>query len=584
VYLALGTALAAVLVSARPVGLADALALVFWGFPPALVILGLASPVVLARPRVVTRWLRPQEPVGFRRDSRLAPLPPVVVRERTILEFPSEEARLVATPAQRAFVPRPAHPTPPEEPSAHLVADPALREPERTAGGPIDSDPVVVDGEMPIRIPFARIASQVPADAFVLPLDRLSASLREPHHLTIPLRLILPQLAEGSVEIAWALVEAQFPELAYAEERPEFEDRFPNLRLTLPIDEIVRQLPPAIFRVAAPATDLHAIESFPPPFQPFVTTMEVGATVAGELERFLDRARDEAPPAPEAGPEAGDPGGDTPARVDDPVVAPAAEAPPPARAPEPLEAARTPAREIAACLAPAGAFGVAAHRLGGRLVLAFLTPDVDPDGVLRVVERVAPLVATEDAETATLRGPGTALVLSACRLADEEALVLAAVRPGAPLALLERLMLRATSAWRRPGAPATPSTVSLNPGDPDAARRLAELGRGPEGFGRVVPAAFVDTASGLEVYVFHARGAEARALGGLASRAHAALAGAEGNAFGPLTLRQGEGRTVVRPLGGGRPRPGVVAAAGPVTLAGLAGREVERVALALEAA
>jgi hypothetical protein len=170
-------------------------------------------------------------------------------------------------------------------------------------------------------------------------------------------------------------------------------------------------------------------------------------------------------------------------------------------------------------------------------------------------------------------------------VADEDALVVAAVRPGAPLALLELLVRRAPERGVSLGGPFSDSGAipSLRPAHGDVERRLAGLGAGPAGFGRVTPAAFVDGASGLNVYVFHAHGLEARTLGAMASRVHAALAADEAGAFGSLTLRQGERRTFVRTVAGAS-SPGVVAASGPVTLAGLAGREVERVAAALEAA
>ncbi|MGH7356293.1 MAG: hypothetical protein ACRELS_17180, partial [Candidatus Rokuibacteriota bacterium] len=622
VYLTLGVALAAVFASMRPVGLADALALVFWDFVPALLILTLAAPLILPRPRTVTRWLRARDSIAARRETRLVPPPLVVVGGPATFSFPSEEAFARATPAQLAFTPSSgaaaaagdeadgAAPAPDETPSADGEPVP---EAERVDQGPIGSDPVEVDGEMPIRIPFARVAAQLPADAFVLPPERLAASLRDPGYLVIPLRLILPQLAEGSVEIAWALVDAQFPELGFAEELPEFGERFPKLSLTLPIDEIVRQLPPEIFRVAAPAIDLHAVESFPPPFQPFVTTMEPGASVAAELARFLEHSRADASLQTNASAGAGAASSLSTAFAREAPSAPAIpDDAPPAEADEPetrvenadeLEAARVAARRIAACLAPAGSFEVAARRVGARLVLTFVTPGLDVDAVLRTVERVAPLALSEGAELATLRASRATLLVSGSRVAAEDALVVAAVRPGAPLALLEILVARATADARAVDAagagegsganavlseepsPADAAWVArLRAADAEATRRLASVGGGPAGFGGVAPAAFVDGASGLDVYVFHAHGREPRALGALAGQLHAAMAAGDAGAHGSLTLRQGAWRTVVRPVAGTASRPGVVVASGPVTLAGLAGREVARVAAALEAA
>ncbi|HEU5323417.1 MAG TPA: hypothetical protein VFX28_21590, partial [Methylomirabilota bacterium] len=67
-----------------------------------------------------------------------------------------------------------------------------------------------------LRIPFRRVAAQIPADAFLLPIDRVAESLREPHHLLVPRDHVVPQLAEGTVEVSWAMVADQFPALALA--------------------------------------------------------------------------------------------------------------------------------------------------------------------------------------------------------------------------------------------------------------------------------------------------------------------------------------------------------------------------------
>ena len=96
-----------------------------------------------------------------------------------------------------------------------------------------------------------RIAEQLPPDVFVLPPARL-ASLREPHVLVVPRRLVVPQLGEGEVEIAWTLVEDQFPELALAVPAAEGRPPLPRWLISLPMDEIVRQIPADLLRSCRP--------------------------------------------------------------------------------------------------------------------------------------------------------------------------------------------------------------------------------------------------------------------------------------------------------------------------------------------
>src|SRR5439155_24060764 len=78
------------------------------------------------------------------------------------------------------------------------------------ASRPLHSEPA----EEMVRISFERIAGQLPADAFRLPLDRLGANLLEPGHLLVPRRLLGPQLAEGRARVQWSVVAEQFPRQA----------------------------------------------------------------------------------------------------------------------------------------------------------------------------------------------------------------------------------------------------------------------------------------------------------------------------------------------------------------------------------
>src|SRR6266571_1943109 len=114
VHLVLGVALAAVFVAIRPVGLADALALVFWSFVPAPAILMLAAPLIV-------------------------PPPLVVVGERAALSFPAEDSLAQPTAAQLAFAPPPAATTPP---SAAAPSRPAAAPSRPAAAQPSDEVPV----------------------------------------------------------------------------------------------------------------------------------------------------------------------------------------------------------------------------------------------------------------------------------------------------------------------------------------------------------------------------------------------------------------------------------------------------------
>src|SRR2546429_298281 len=112
-------------------------------------------------------------------------------------------------------------------------------------------EPPVAAPEVPgddavVRVRFERVAGQLPAAAFTLPLDRVGESLREPHWITVPRRVVLAQLPEGAVQVDWAIVASQFPSLAFAVTDVEFRGQYPHLQLTLPLDDGLRQLPRAV--------------------------------------------------------------------------------------------------------------------------------------------------------------------------------------------------------------------------------------------------------------------------------------------------------------------------------------------------
>ena len=152
-----------------------------------------------------------------------------------------------------------------------------------------------------VRISFERIAGQLPADAFRLPLDRLGANLLEPGHLLVPRRLLGPQLAEGRARVQWSVVAEQFPRQAVTVSDADIAARLPEGALTLPLDEVIRQLPGDAFALSSPIVDVRGIEDFPPPFQPHVPppSEERPAAPVAEVARSLTIERFDVTRAPE---------------------------------------------------------------------------------------------------------------------------------------------------------------------------------------------------------------------------------------------------------------------------------------------
>jgi hypothetical protein len=225
----------------------------------------------------------PRERVPVPHPRPLAPsAPPAPDIAPTMTPAPASATPMVAAPATAAATPisapapaRPASritpeatPTAPARPAPKPAA-PAPT-PPRSAARPVatEAPAVNVEQEPVIRVPFDRIADQLPPEVFTLPARRLAESLQEPHVLLVPRRLVLPQLGEGAVEVAWTLVEGQFPELAFAMPQAEVRRRFPEWVLSLPMDVVVSQVPIDLFRVHGPAADLSGIGEFPAPFTP----------------------------------------------------------------------------------------------------------------------------------------------------------------------------------------------------------------------------------------------------------------------------------------------------------------------------
>jgi hypothetical protein len=175
-------------------------------------------------------------------------------------------------------------------PAPAWVAEPRAEDPdpiamEQPAGPEIDGPTV--------RISWSRVATELPVEAFHVPLDQVAERLRQPGALLIPQSVVLPQLAEGLIRVGWDVVARQFPREAMAVSDAEMAERLPN-GIRLPLDEIVRQVPLDLFTASGPAADVRGLEYFPAPFQPLLSDPAPAAPVesAADPVAFI-------PPVPE---------------------------------------------------------------------------------------------------------------------------------------------------------------------------------------------------------------------------------------------------------------------------------------------
>lgn len=201
-----------------------------------------------------------------------------------------------ATPMAAMVPAAPATPATPmapvEEPSVDELAISVLEtlrppEPEPGTAGRETEEPT-------LHISFDRVMAQIPPDAFRVPLEQVGQELRQPGCLLVRQSLVLPQLAEGLVQLSWEEVAPQFPLHQMILPEAELAQRLQR-GIQLPLDEVIHQLPPELFLSGAPAADVRGLESFPAPFQPLVSdpapeprpaepVVRTAATSASELE------------------------------------------------------------------------------------------------------------------------------------------------------------------------------------------------------------------------------------------------------------------------------------------------------------
>jgi hypothetical protein len=599
---------------------------------------------------------RPATGVFDREVREIEPAPePAPPRRTEPAPMPSPpvetEHELVVAPPMVAL---PSAPSPPRSPAPTIVTPPPVTMPAPVAPRPVPAPPPAaprvapvvppvvathspVADEVPdepptadepmIRIPFDRIADQLPPDVFVLPPERLAESVREPHVIVIPRRLVMPQLGEGAVEVPWTLVDEQFPELALAMPKLEVRRRFPGWLLSLPMDEVVRQIPADVFRVQAPAVDLFDISQFPPPFTPAPpapaeeeaqaaqgeppaaaepTVAVVAAVPEPRVATVRAVAEPVSPPRPEhelpamvvTAPPAPEPEAPRPL-----AAAPVPPVPAPVAAPEPPPVAETRApaavtddecetlgRTLALGLSPLGAFDWVARRVGGRPLVSFVPPALPREPIDALAVAAAPMVArlaSWGIEQVTVRTTRLVCVLTPL---GARGCLAATVRRGGAVAMLELLSTRAgrsageSSTVASPTiafAPAATAPASISNGHRavgDAARALAP-------FGPFTMSLAEAEGTAPSVYVFGGR--DQAVLAGAARVVHEALVGRhDQEGLGRLesvALRRGRERAILRPLRVHGGQPAVLAAAGEVDLAGQAHRAVAQAAAFLEA-
>jgi hypothetical protein len=337
----------------------------------------------------------------------------------------------------------------------------ATMEPERSEP-PAAVEPAPV--EAVIRIPFDRVAAQLPPGAFRVPLPQVGARLREAGTLVVAQALIVPQLGEGAVHVAWDAVVEQFPAEVFAGPPADVKDRIEAGRLSLPLDEIVRQLPPDVFGpvMARGPVQVPGIESFPAPFKPLGREEPAPPVPEPSLpEPSLPEPQLREPQLPgpmiapipvEAAIELAVP--ETAAAPQPVPVAPLYEAqvferPVPSDPPGQSER-RGRAERIAALVAPLEATALDEVRVGDFTIISVSTSGMAGGAVTAPAGRLGPVIAratSQPIEQVTLRGVGGMLVLTPVGSGWSSGTVLAVgMRSGGALARLEMLARRAAIA------------------------------------------------------------------------------------------------------------------------------------------
>jgi len=403
-----------------------ALAQAFVFFSPAPVLTLVATPLTLA-----AFGLTSSKPA---RRAEPAPRPAAPARAKTLSSSvraakamaeaavapvaPPRMASFGGTGAVAASPPSPSTITPPTAASGAAPATPSVASPAAPVTRPPKPARRGEDGM--VRVSFARIAEQLPAEAFVLPFERLSESLREPHVVLVPRRVVLSQMRDGAVAVTWAHIASQFPDLALGMSDDEFRTQYPDLKLWLPMEEIAAQFPAGSIAAAlAPET--------------------VGIELA-------------------AAPGAAIPVTPAPSRV--PAIG------------------HDVVSGIAVCFSGVGTFEAATESIGGTPVAVLIAPTVRRDAVTSCVAPLLRSLARAPADVITLRTEHAVVVVGVAATP----VVVAARLTGAPVALLAQRAVRAAAGvgagapGMGPSAPRALEPVLVDAAVVQAARAVRSLG------------------------------------------------------------------------------------------------------------
>ena len=495
-----------------------------------------------------------ESPTAFASDHAMlvdAGEPPAGIQLDRALE--SETTPVMATAA------------PDVEPMREATMEPERGEP-RAAVEPALAEAV-------IRIPFDRVAAQLPPGAFRVPLPQVGARLRQADTLVVAQSLVVPQLGEGAVHVAWDAVVEQFPAEVFAVAPSEVKDRIEDGRLSLPLDEIVRQLPPDVFgpAMARGRVQVPGIESFPAPFKPLGREEPAPPLLEPPLPE---------PPLPE------------PPLLEPPLlepmiapvpVEPAIElaVPETAAAPQPVPVAplyeaqaferqvpseppvqserRDRAERIAALVAPLEAAALGEVRVGDFTIISVSTSGMAGGAVTAPAGRLGPVIgraALQPIEQVTLRGVGGILVLTPVGSGWSSGTMLAVgMGSGGALARLEMLARRAAAGHDLEPAPAPPRGAAAPFAKLDATETpsaLAAAALDLTTFGSLAAQSYREPASGAIIHCLLSPGVPAAEVAPFAwelAQVMAQSAPAEAlGAFHSAVLRSGSTRVEIRRL------------------------------------
>jgi hypothetical protein len=475
-----------------------------------------------------------------------------------------------------------------------------------------------------MRVSFDRVAGQLPAEAFQVPLARIGPSLTEPGHLLIPRPLVLAQLAEGFVRAEWKVVAEQFPRHMLSLTDVEVAARLADGHLVLPLDELVSQLPRDLLAPSGPPIQAESIESVPAPFQPVSAAPDeaggrrepapdlssMGAAVESlrSTHAWSSPAREE-PSAEVAVLEESEPlpvvvgaldmepgsqlAGDL-APWDRTDTAPAPDDAPPRRRAKGREIGAV-VDTVAAALAPLSPLGVAVEAVDDATLLTASGPG--SRAISEAVPAFLPLLADGRApwpvSQLTMWDAESVLILTPlCAMRRGGAVLVSTVAPGRAVAAVERLSLRAAAAGL---------SIAISPRtDPEVAEAYEEtdliemepstqnreIAASLDALGPVALSVLREATALRDFYLFLPPGSDIRMTCRFVAQLDKAAGQRDGagRAFHTAVLRCGGRRRLIVRLD--RPAPGrraIVVAGGETERAGLALRQVEAAAQRLGA-